>query len=91
MSSFLHWSTATGPPIQVGGTRFTPESRVLTVRLPFGGFVSNRPTAVLAERGGESQRRVAIRDVTRQAQIGIALLTVVVWLIVNRSLKGARQ
>jgi hypothetical protein len=45
------------------------------VRLPKGGFVWNRPTAVLVEQDGQA-RRIPIVDVTRILQVGLLGLAV---------------
>ncbi len=45
-----------GKSVSVGGLTVTPQSRVLSVRLPFGGFVWNRPVVALVEGDGRSQR-----------------------------------
>ncbi len=52
----------------MGDTRVTPQAQAFSVRFPFGGFVWNRPTAVLVERDDLTQR-IPIVDVTRVAQI----------------------
>jgi hypothetical protein len=68
--------TLTGDPIAVGEVTITPESQALTLRWPRGGWVWNRPTAILVERDGETER-VPIVDVTRQARwvmLGISAL-----------------
>jgi hypothetical protein len=59
MPTFLQVSTATGPPLQVGAISLIPESRVVKVRLPFGGWVWNRPTSVMVE--GDEEKRIPIR------------------------------
>ena len=53
-----------GEPVQIGDVTVTPQSRVLAVRFPYGGFVWHRPAAVLVERNGRSQR-IPIVDITR--------------------------
>jgi hypothetical protein len=71
-----------------GDTTVTPQTRVLTVRLPFGGFVWNRPVAVQVERDGRIER-IPIVDFTRLAQLatlGFGLvLSFVIWLGSSRS------
>lgn len=59
-----------GDTIEVGGFRLTPQSRVLTLALPFASLVWHRPTAVTVEREGRSTR-LPIRDATRLAQAGL--------------------
>ncbi len=62
--------TISGDPIPVGDVTVTPQSQALIVRWPNGGFVWNRPVAVLVDRDGETER-VPIIDVTRVVQIGL--------------------
>ena len=54
----------------VGNVRATPEARVVTVRLPFGVFVWNRPSGVVVERDSRVER-VPIVNVTRLTQIAL--------------------
>ena len=71
----------------VGDTRITPQAQAFSLRLPFGGFVWNRPTAVLVERDDLTQR-VPIVDVTRVAQIAlfgfVVLFSVIITLLATR-------
>lgn len=85
----FQWQTALGTPTTVAGTTVTPESRALIVRLPFGGFVWNRPVAVLVEREGQTER-IAIHDVTRILQVGLIGITVFM-LIVGASTRMGRK
>jgi hypothetical protein len=59
---------ASAEPVTVGEVTVTPRSRALVVRLPRGGFVWNRPTAVMVERAGQV-RRVQVVDATRILQL----------------------
>jgi len=61
----------------------------LIVRLPFGGFVWNRPVAVLVEREGQTER-IAIHDVTRILQVGLIGISVFM-LIVGASTRMGRK
>jgi hypothetical protein len=76
----LEWQTVLGNPVRIGDLTVTPESQALIMHWPNGGFVWNRPLAVLVERNGRTER-VPIPDVTRIAQvvliIGMVLLSVV--------------
>jgi hypothetical protein len=68
----------------------TPQSRALIVRLPNGGFVWNRPTAVLVEQHGRA-RRIPIVDVTRILQaglLGLAMVTAGVSMLGCRRRRG---
>jgi hypothetical protein len=56
-----------GDSVQVGDMMVTPQSEALIVRLPFGGLVWHRPTAVLVEQAGQVSR-IPIVDVTRLLQ-----------------------
>ena len=67
---FLKVGATTGQPMQVGGQTLTPEAQVVTVNTRFGGFVWNRPTAVLVDRDGATER-VPIVDVTRYALMAL--------------------
>ena len=71
----FQWETLTGEAITVGDATVTPQSRVLSIRLPFGGIVWNRPAAVVVTRNGQTER-IAIVDVTR----------IVLWSITGLSL-----
>jgi hypothetical protein len=82
----LQLTTVRDRPLVAGGVRVTPESQVLMLRLPFGGFVWHRPTAVVVERPGQTMQRVSIFDFTRAAQVSMllgALLATVVGLIAS--------
>ena len=69
IGNILQWERTAGEPISVGDLTLTPESQALSLHLPFGGFVWNRPTAVLVVDGNGDQRRIPIVDVTRAAQL----------------------
>ena len=67
---------SSGDPVKVGDVTVTPQSQALTVRWPRGGWVWNRPAAVLVEQG-EERKRIPIVDVTRAAQLGLYALALV--------------
>jgi hypothetical protein len=86
------WRGASAGPVTVGNITVTPQSKALIVRLPKGGFVWNRPTAVLVERDGQA-RRIPIVDVTRILQVGLfglAVLAGSLSLLRVRSRTGVR-
>jgi hypothetical protein len=90
LKDYVQYQLETGSPTTVGEATLTPQSQVLTVRWPNGGWVWNRPVAVLVEQDGESER-LPIVDVTRMAQIGLiafafffAVLTLLVRLGTKR-------
>jgi hypothetical protein len=80
---FFRWETRSGTPITVGDTILIPRSQALSVRLPFGGFVWNRPLSVLVERKGQTDE-IPIVDVTRIALLSITasgfVLTLLAWI-----------
>jgi hypothetical protein len=61
-------ATRSGEPVAVGDVTVTPQSRAFTLRWPRGGFVWNRPVAVLVE-GASGEKRIPIIDVTLLAQV----------------------
>lgn len=71
----VQWQTRTGDKVTVGDLSISPQSRALVLRWRNGGWVWNRPVAVLVERG-EEQVRLPIVDVTRLAQVGLVALTI---------------
>lgn len=77
------WTTKSGHSVQVADVSVTPQSQALSVGCRAGGWVWNRPVAVLVERG-EVEKRVPIVDVTRLIQLGLyglALTSAVVGLM----------
>ncbi len=88
LQDFIRVENTSADPIVVGDTRVTPQAQAFSVRFPFGGFVWNRPTAVLVERDDLTQR-IPVVDVTRAAQI--ALFGLVVTLSVIITLLATRQ
>ena len=76
LGEFMRWTTLAGTPVTVNELTVTPLAQSLTLRWGQGGFVWNRPVAVLLSRDGQS-KRVPIPDVTRLVQVillGIVLL-----------------
>ncbi len=83
LKDFLQLQTNSGDPIPIGDTTITPQSQALIIRFPFGGFVWNRPVAVIVDRAGES-RRIPIVDATRLALIGLIAFSVIINLLAAR-------
>lgn len=61
----------------IGRRHCDARARALVVRLPQGGFVRNRPTAVTVERAG-AVRHLRVVDVTRLPQLALLALAVVI-------------
>lgn len=88
LKDIIQWQTVSGEELAVGNVSLTPQSQALTIRWPNGGFVWNRPVAVLVKRGGRTER-VPIVDVTRIAQVtflglGISFALVSLMLSIRR-------
>jgi hypothetical protein len=78
---------AVGPTISVGDVRVTPESRVVRVELPFGGFVWSRPAAVIVERPDGLVEHRRILDVTRIVQLALLACAVAAWVLSRKDKK----
>ena len=70
LNKLFQWQTISGNAVTAGDFTVRPQSQALTIHWPGGGFVWNRPGAVLVERGGSTER-IPIVDVTRMAQLGL--------------------
>lgn len=79
-TDFFQWETTSGQPMTVGDLSITPQSQALTIRWPFGGFVWNRPVAVLVAQDGDTER-IPVTDVTLMAHLGLFVLSVLFTLI----------
>lgn len=64
MKSTIHWQQQTGTPIQINDVTVTPESQLLHIQLPGGGFVWHTPKAIVVEQNGR-QQMIPIVDITR--------------------------
>jgi hypothetical protein len=82
LSDFIRFENTSAEPIIVGDTRITPQAQTFSLRFPFGGFVWNRPTAVLVERDDGTQR-IPIVDVTRVVQIVLFGLVLTISVIIT--------
>ncbi len=82
----VQWQTKSGDKITIGNVSVTPQSQALTIRWPYGGWVWNRPTAVVVEQGKRVER-FPIVDITRLFQLtflGMSLLLSIGLLILFR-------
>jgi hypothetical protein len=80
MKDLVQWQTVSGEAVRVGEVALTPQSQALTLHWPKGGFVWNRPVAVLVERDGQTER-VPVVDVTRIAQLTLLGLGFVFFVV----------
>jgi hypothetical protein len=86
----IQWRTFTGEPVSVGDLIVTPESQALTIRLPTGGVVWNRPSAVLIEQG-DRLARLPIIDITRLAQVALLSLSLCFTIVALIGFSGQRR
>jgi hypothetical protein len=80
--------TTSSQSVTVGDVTVTPQSQALIVRLPFGVFVWNRPTAILVEQNGVT-KRLPIVNVTRILQL--SLLSFILAISIASLVKYPRQ
>ena len=81
LSKFIRLENNSAEPTVVGDTRVTPQSQSLVIQFPFGGFIWQRPTAVVVERDDLTQR-IPIVDVTRVVQIVLFGLVLTISVII---------
>jgi hypothetical protein len=86
----IQWRIVTGEPVTLGDLTVTPEAQALTIRLPTGGLVWNRPSAVLIERG-DGVTRLPVIDITRLAQVALLSLSLCFTLVALIGFSGHRR
>lgn len=64
----IQWQTLSGEPVRVADVTIIPQSQALSIRLPFGGLVWNRPISVVVRRHGRTES-LPIPDPTRAATL----------------------
>ena len=72
----FHVETRWGEPLLAGDAEIVPQSQALTIRWPNGGYVWNRPVAILVRRG-EQEERLPIVDITLAARLVLLALAAV--------------
>ena len=82
VSKYFKWEPVTGEPQVVGDRVIRLQAQAIMLNTPFGGFLWNRPTAVLVEKDGITDE-VPIVDVTRKALIGIGVMGMVGMILVR--------
>ncbi len=62
--------------VQHGDSTLTLVAQHISLRAPLwrGGLLWMRPAAIILERGSEPERRLPVRDLTLQLQLGVLLL-----------------
>lgn len=89
LTDFIQLKTVQGTAVQTPHHTLISESQALIIKFPYGGFVWQRPTAVLVQQGDQTQRH-PISDVTRLATwslLGASLLLPLLLHIFSRSKK----
>jgi hypothetical protein len=86
----VQWRVTTGTPVIRGDVTITPEAHALTIRLPTGGMVWNRPSAVLIEQG-DRVARLPIIDITRLAQVALLSLSLCFIAVALIGFSGQRR
>jgi hypothetical protein len=75
LREMVEWQEHAGDTLALGDVSLKPLSQALVIRTPMGGYVWNRPVAVLVERDGQEQRlpitNVILR--ARLAMLGLGL------------------
>ncbi len=69
--------TESGQPVVVEGVKVTLRSQSLVIRSRVGAFVWNRPTNIIVEREGRTER-IPISDFTRIVQLALAGLATII-------------
>lgn len=76
LAKYINWEPVIGEPQVIGERTIRLKSQAISLITPFGGFVWNRPTAVLVQKDDITDE-VPIIDVTRYALISIGVMGIV--------------
>ena len=76
--------------VTLGDVTVTPRARALVVRLPQGGFVWNRPTALTVQQAG-AVRHLPVVDLTRLLQLALLALAAAIAAAVARGSNAERR
>jgi hypothetical protein len=82
IKKIVQWQHHSSPPVLIGDRLITLQSQALSVRLPMGGLVWNRPSGVLVEQDGVVTR-LPIQDVTRSALLAMTLAAACIGLLIR--------
>jgi hypothetical protein len=86
----FQWEIQDGQSVTVGARTITPQTQVISLRLPFGGFVWNRPASVLVTENGRT-RRLPVPDMTRMIVLAAVVVSTAVALAAKlQGNKGAK-
>ncbi len=87
-TDFVQLKTVQGTAVQTPHHTLIPESQALIIKFPYGGFVWQRPTAVLVQQGDHS-RRLPITDITRLATWSVLAASLLLSLLLRLIFKQA--
>lgn len=90
LTDFIEWKTVQGTAVSTPHHTLIPESQALIIKFPYGGFVWQRPTAVLVQKGEQTQR-YPITDVTRLATWSVLAASLLVTLILRTLGRSSKQ
>lgn len=90
LTDFIQLKTVQGTAVQTPHHSLIPESQALIIKFPYGGFVWQRPTAVLVQQG-EQTRRYPITDVTRLATWSVLAASLLVTLLLRLLSRSQEQ
>ncbi len=89
----IHIETRWGEPLLAGDAEIVPQSQALTIRWPNGGYVWNRPVAIMVRRG-DQEERLPIVDITllvRLALLALAAVSSLSFLILSTQGRRSRH
>ena len=82
LTDFIQLKTVQGTAVTTPQHTLIPESQALVVKFPFGGFVWQRPTAVLVQTGVQTKRHPIV-DVTRLATVSVMAASLFIPLLIR--------
>lgn len=82
LTDFIQLKTVQGTAVTTPQHTLIPESQAIVVKFPFGGFVWQRPTAVLVQTGAQTQRHPIV-DVTRLATLSVMAASLFIPLLIR--------
>lgn len=89
VSKYFSYQPVTEEPQVIGDRVIRLQARAIMLNTPFGGFLWNRPTAVLVEKEGEIEE-IPIVDATRFALISIGVMGMV-GMMLAKLVAGAKR
>jgi hypothetical protein len=95
--NFIIQQTSAGEPLEINNLTLYPVARSYRISIPAirGGFIWNRPLAVIVEGRDGDRQVLPIIDRTRQLQIAIFTAglvgTMLTWLLLRKSQETANK